>query len=215
MKSFKPWQTTITAVTMVIGFLSIPSNTDASSNECSATTSGKCMTKPAPLPKSLDDFLTLREQIGTTPWGGFSLWLYGLMVQAEKNKRGMKMLLIATAASQLVDGKRYKGREFNRADLEKISIFNRNRYCANAYAVGATPTNGYSFDPTAVSFELRYSPKDIKESSARLFVCSEGTSSCRPVSMSKNSKGIWKVEKFSSVTMSCMKPTVPRPDDEL
>ncbi len=215
MRRLKSWQANIVYIVIPVGLLLSVPTANASGDACQSTTSGTCTTPPNPIPTSFNEFLKLRDNVATTPWGGLSIWLHGLLVQKDNRKLGLKMLMVGTSFSRLIDGKRYKKKDFTSSDLRTFESFNRQPYCANNYVVGATPDNGYSIDPGSVQFELKYTPKDITEAKAKIFVCSEGTPSCRPVHLTKNSRGIWKVENFSSLMMGCMKPSQPTPDDDL
>jgi hypothetical protein len=87
-------------------------------------------------------------------------------------------------------------------------------YCRTAYPVGATRANKYVFDKSKVSFRFRKQERlvgSIDSGKYKVFACSEGTATCRPMQMVRNDKGFWKVDNFSSISTGCAGPVKDGP----
>jgi hypothetical protein len=193
--------------------------------DCYDTSSPECDDGPSTsLPSSVDEFIATRDKLARDPWGGATMFLMAWMVRATNPTLGDQMLVLSLAEGQLTKMSRggvYKGYGFGRGLSYHMNNLNKSYpYCRTAYAVGATRANKYTFDARSVKVRFRKQTRlvgSIESGKYKVFACSEGTATCRPLTMVRNSKGLWKVDNFSSISTGCAQPVKDGPSaaDEL
>jgi hypothetical protein len=208
---------TLLATTLVLSAPAhaMPDCYDNSDRTCHETDAVK-------LPASVDEFLALRDKIGKDPWGGASLFLIAWAVRADNPSLGDQMLVLALHEGRLVKGGKgiYKGYSWGGGDAYHMNNLNKSYpWCRTAYPVGTTD-EAYAFDKRAVKFRFRKQERlvgSIESGKYKVFACSAGTATCRPMQMLRNEKGFWKVDNFSSLSTGCAKPktTGPSAADDL
>ena len=191
---------------------------------CHETSGADCKKQPQrALPTSVDEYLALREKIGTSPTGGAALFLYALMVQEKNAALGDKLVVLALYEDLLTktggDGT-YKGYVWDRGPGYHIDRIKARPHIPRSFAVGATAANHYAMDPARVGLlfraQSRYVP-DPATGEAKVFACTSGAATCRPITLRRNDKGYWKVKEFSTISVDIQPPAPrgPRPSDEL
>jgi hypothetical protein len=193
------------------------------STDCYTTQSESCVEKPAnPLPGSVDEFLELREKIGKDPYGGAELFIYALMVRSYNHDLGTKLLVLSMAEENLKKsetGGDYKGYSLNESFL--LGQADKVPHCIRSYSSTTKTEDNYQLDPKSVALRFRMQEKytgSVESGMYKVFVCSTGTDSCRPITLTRNSKGFWKVKEFSSVVVGCRVPqkkSIKEAEDEL
>jgi hypothetical protein len=177
---------------------------------------------PHALPTSPEELVTLRDQLAKDPWGGAAIAVYALMNWDADAPRGESMLVLAISERNVGKAKgaaasapgTYKGYALSGAFKAWLRLGERYKHCARSYAVGATPENRYTFDPAAVT--LRFKKQDhavgtIESGTYKVFVCTSGADSCRPITLKRNKHGVWKADEMSSLLAGC-KAMAPPPD---
>lgn len=179
--------------------------------DCYTTSSKNCFEKQAySLPSSVDEFLKLREKIGKEPYGGAALFLYALMVRTYDPQLGNQLLVLSIAEENLkkvASGGTYKGYSLSQTYL--LQQADKVPHCIRSYGSNTKTENNYKIDPRSVGFRFRRQEKyagSIESGTYKVFVCSTGTDSCRPITLQRNPKGYWKVKEFSSIVVGCKKP---------
>ena len=82
-------------------------------------------------------------------------------------------------------------------------------FLAGSYVAGTSPQNGYTFPEGPLRFELSRNPYSvIAEDRIKVFNGCSGADSPRPLIMKRNSKGIWKVDNYSSVFVGIRQPVL-------
>jgi hypothetical protein len=173
------------------------------------------VTVPA-LPTTVEEFLSLRNDLATTPQGGAAVYAAALCVYAGDPALGLQLLTIATDASELHDGTTYKNKGLGgvreRALKDRIGA---KPYVARSYFQGTSPENGYTLPSGPLSVNIRHQDRDpIGEDTAKLFVHSTGADSPRPIHLKKNNRGLWKARNAGSLDVGIRKP-VEAVDDDL
>ena len=169
------------------------------------------MDEPArALPTSVEEYLKLRDDIGRSPQGGAALLAYALMVRGTNKALGEQLLVLALERSRLRKGSTYKGFAVAGSSQYLLGQLDKNPHCARSYAAGSSPENDYKLDPAAVGLKFRKQTKyagSVESGRFKVFLCSTGTDTCRPVTLQRNDQGIWKAREFSSLVVSCRAPT--------
>ncbi|MBN2353904.1 MAG: hypothetical protein JXD23_15120 [Spirochaetales bacterium] len=168
----------------------------------------------AAIPASMDEMTSLRDKIATTPEGGAVSFITAMIVYGSNHKLGLQALTLTLDAGQLSAGTVYKGFKPKRAWYEKLSQIDKFPFLGKIYVEGTSAEEGYVLPEapyTITVTEVRLLPKDT----AKAFVASTGGNLPRPVSLARNSKGIWKVTEASSLFVgpSALPPEEKQPDD--
>ncbi|NJO87731.1 MAG: hypothetical protein HC831_01310 [Chloroflexia bacterium] len=167
------------------------------------------------VPKTVDDFVKLRDKIAKTPEGGAAIFMLALKIYTDDPKLGKQCLVVAVDRNSLREGEVYKGYELLSADMELIKrqIINKDRKLPNSYIKGSSPENNYKVKPPYV-FEFMSNPSsgDAETGTYKIFVKCSGADSPRPITLVKNNREYWKASSWSSVLVGIKKPPV---DDDI
>ncbi len=172
------------------------------------------------LPKTLDDFIALRDDVAVTPEGGAIIMVLALAIYVANPKArfGHDALVIAVDHSRLTpksDG--YKGWNLTVRDQQHIRRQMASKpWVPRSYFVGTSPEDGYQLPKPPYRFELSRNPYsgDEDEGRVKVFVATSGASTPRPVTVQRNSRGLWKAREWSSLTVG-VEPPAAETDDEL
>jgi len=155
------------------------------------------------IPKDVDEFLVMRDELGQTPNGGAACFLIALLVYANNNDLGNKLLTMTIDRDLLVQGDGYNGFQPKLSDTAAIraSIASKsfffNTYVGNTYA----PQN-YQLPSENLTFDfVRNPPAMYKETSEiyRLLVRCNADAKPRMLKMRKDYKGFWKVYEWNGI----------------
>ena len=170
--------------------------------------------KPA---SSVEEFISLRDQVACTPEGGAVMMIMALLAYVEDADLGRQCLTIAVDRGRLASGpKGYKNLQLSRSGLQRIEMqIEKQVYLPSSYVKGASPENGYRLPDPPYTFQCsdnRYSG-DASSGTYKLFVSCSGASSPRPVTVKMNDKGIWKASEWSSLIVGIQAPQTNMSDD--
>jgi hypothetical protein len=156
------------------------------------------------IPKTIDEYISMRDRIAVTPEGGAAMLLVALKMYEINKDEGFKALIAIMDLSILrkqKGGKEYRGYGFGGSYSDMFqSVYSRFPYIASSYFPGATPANSYATGDGPFQFEFKlhkYRTQDDIEHT--FFIPCGGADSPRPVHMKKNDKGIWKAANYSSL----------------
>jgi hypothetical protein len=179
--------------------------------DCFQNVSANCTdVAPRALPTSVDEFLKLREELAKTPEGAAMLFLFAAMVRLQNKDLGDQLLVLAVTKSKLRSGKVYKGYALGSSARYLVQQMDRHPHCIRSYASSSNPENGYKLDPAQVGFKMRKQTRfvgSVESGRYKVFVCSSGTSTCRPMTLRRNDAGVWKADEFSSFAVGCRAPS--------
>lgn len=176
---------------------------------------------PYAVPTSAEQLVTLRDTLAKDPWGGATVTLLAFLAWQADPKLNESMLVLAVSERSVGKGKgvgSYNGYVLGAGLKSYLRLVERYQHCTRSYVVGATPANRYTIDPTAVSFRI-YKPAgdpplDPAATTQKVFVCTSGADSCRPMTMTVNKRGLWKSDELSSLLAGCKAMTpLPTADD--
>jgi hypothetical protein len=164
-----------------------------------------------PLPTSPDEAKKLRDEIAKEPYGGAAMLAYALMVWQADEELGKKLMVLAVSEKKVTKVKKgdgtYGGYDLNGSVSEYLRMAARNKHCMRSYAVGATPDNDYAIpDVKAVVLRFRKQEKyvgSVDSGSYKVFLCTSGADSCRPITTTMNKNGVWKADEMSSLFSGC------------
>lgn len=165
------------------------------------------------LPRSPEEFVTLRNDLAQKPAGGAAMMVVALIVYAQDAKLGEKLITIAVEQRWLqADGQGYQGYSLGRADQQRIrDQVGVRPYIAYSYVAGTSPEGGYALPAGPLSIEIT-EVRDEGDGSTKVFVRSTGADSPRPIRLRPNDKGIWKASEWSSVLVDVRRPTTKQDD---
>ena len=166
------------------------------------------------LPASVDEFLKLRNEIATSPEGGATMFLIAMKIYVNNPELGKKSFVIAADRGALYEGDTYKGFSLRKSDLQLIELqLKKNNKIPDSYIKGSSPDNGYKADePFEYEFKSNPYSGDPEKGVYKIFVYCSGADSARPITLKKNSKGLWKASSWSSVLVGIKKEPI---DDDL
>lgn len=170
------------------------------------------------IPSSADEFVTMRNELATTPEGGAAMFIVTLLGFSQSQDLGMQFLTLALDQGNVGKGNVYKGYAPNRSIMYHVDRLTHQKvwgYLGYAYIRGATPDNEYQVSApyTVVTSRNKYSG-DEASGRVKVFVDVAGFKS-RPIALKRNDNGIWKAAECSSMFLNVEPPASTRPKDDL
>jgi hypothetical protein len=165
------------------------------------------------LPRTVQEFLSLRDRIATTPEGGATCFIMALINYANplNHDEGVSMAILSMAEENVVPSQEpgsYNGYGLHRSDIDRLN--RASQKTANSYVAGTSPENDYTIqNPNSCSIGFRAQDKSagsVAEGTKKVFVWSSGADAARPITMKRNVNGIWKAFEFSSLVVEVRSP---------
>lgn len=170
------------------------------------------------IPKSVDEFIALRDEIAKTPEGGASMFVIALLIFSQDEALGLQCLVLAADMNRLVTGNTYKGYSLMKQDMDLIySQLGKQKYIPKTYFKGATPDNNYQIpsENLVLEFSSNQYSGDKSKGTFKVFVFGTGADSPRPITTKMNDKGIWKAAEWSSVIVGVKQQKADKKVDNL
>ena len=124
------------------------------------------------------------------------------MIQYPENKEEcLRRFTILLSDGQLDSGDAYEGQMPGKSFRFLLGQLEQKPYVARSYIQGTSPENGYA-PPEGGPWEIILTPDPLgqtEENTVKLFVDCTGADSARPITLVKNSDGLWKVLEGSSL----------------
>jgi hypothetical protein len=199
-------------VALVIG-LSVLAVADgwAADNNCFATRTDCVDFGPHRLPTSVAEFDTLQRTLmgAETPqlraYAAAALFLYAAMVRSYDDALGSALLVRALEEAARGPATPAGGQRWSKAKDYFVQRLHQRPELVGSYAVGADAKAGYPITPTAPgTLRFRAQTKYVSAPSSgatKVFVCTPGAKTCRPMNVTRDAKGVWRVSAFSSITI--------------
>ena len=177
---------------------------------------------PNAVPKSVAEFKALRDTLNTQAkteldkaYAGATLFLHALLARSQNKTLGDQMVVMALDKGELTKGSTYKGFTWGRGPGYHMDRLATRPHVARAHTKGSVAEGGYQVDlsqPVTLVFrkQSKYVPK-LESGNYKVFACTSGAATCRPIALKRNSKGLWKVASFSSISVDIR--TAPPADD--
>jgi len=172
------------------------------------------------VPSDIASFEAFRDSLATTPEGGAIVMLFALRLYQQNPTEGTKALIVAVDSSRLSQSTgagSYKGFALDGSTKYLLGQIEKYPFMLNSYLPGATPENGYTPAGLPYTFTLtsnRFSGT-VESGQIKLFLPSSGAATPRPITMKRNSKGVWKAAEFSSLLVGVAAPATTDPADDL
>jgi hypothetical protein len=167
------------------------------------------------IPASVEEFISIRNQIATSPEGGAAVFVLAMILFDRDEKLGVEALTVALDRSNLrEDMNGYKGFSPGINLSYHIDRFSRNSYWGRAYIEGTSPENQYTLPPVPLQLSIgRNSYSEQKNGDVKVFIKCSGADNPRPISMRVNDKGLWKAVECSSMFLGMRAPEQEISDD--
>jgi hypothetical protein len=172
------------------------------------------------VPGDIASFEAFRDSLATTPEGGAIVMLFALRLYQQNRTEGTKALIVAVDSNRLSKSTgpdSYKGFALDNSTKFLLGQIEKYPYMLNSYLPGATRANGYTPSAPPYIFTLtsnQYSGS-VESGQIKLFLPSSGADTPRPITLKRNSKGIWKAAEFSSLLTGVAPPATANPGDDL
>lgn len=179
----------------------------------------KIITVPK-VPDNLEAFIKYRDSIAKTPEGGAVIMLLAMLKYTEDEELGKKFLIIALDRSQLVEvmrGTNVKGYGLMDSLNYHLDRLSKKKYMPRSYILGTSPENGYTLPDLPYKIEIFRTKYSIikKGKQVKLFLTCTGADSIRPITLSKNTRGIWKALEYSTLFVEPRPPVLEDDGDDL
>lgn len=172
------------------------------------------------LVSTAEEFRALRDEMADKPYGAAVCFIQALLNYCSEDpdvhEQGNGMVTLCLWEESLVsDGGGYMGFSIHRSDEDRLRrMAPPKEYIVRSYVSGTSPENGYEFDPSNITIAIRPQKEHAgseREGWVKVFIWSSGADTARPITLKKNSKGVWKVSEFSSLTVDIRPPVPPGP----
>lgn len=173
------------------------------------------------LPQNVAAFEPFRDRTATTPEGGAIVLLAALRLYQADPATGIHALIMAVDSNHLTTDtgpQSYKGFTISRQTKDLIDRqLKGTPYLLDSYLPGTSADTGYRAANPPYTFTLssnRFSGS-VESGQFKVFLPSSGADTPRPITLKRNSKGIWKASEFSSLLVGIKKPVSAAPADNL
>ncbi len=167
------------------------------------------------LPKNIEEFVSLRNEIAKTPEGGAAMFIVAMILFDQDQKLGTDALTIALDRANLrEDMMGYKGFSPSSSLQYHIDRFSRKSYWGRAYVEKTSPQNQYRLPTVPLKISLgrnRYS--ELSNGDIKIFIKCSGADDPRPITLRVNDKGYWKAIECSSMFLDMRDPEQQISDD--
>lgn len=165
------------------------------------------------LPGTVEEFVSLRDKLAVTPEGGAAVLITAMQIYSRNETLGLQCLTISLDNKSLQKGKTYKGFTPAQPAMFLIKQIDRQKHLPDAYVKGATWENAYAVNaPFEYEFTRQKNSGSDESGKVKVFITTPGVRA-RPITLTRNDKGLWKASEFSSVFVSVKQPKQETNDD--
>jgi hypothetical protein len=162
------------------------------------------------MPASVEEFTTMRNTLATNPKGAYAMFVIAMLTYVKDKEMGLRFFTLIMDMGKLTrnssDPANVQGYVPSRSAMASIRQLDTRLYLPGVYLVNTKVDTGYAYTLPA-SIEFRQATIRGPEAIA-LYALTTSGNSARPISFTKNDKGIWKASEFSSVFVGVSK--IPR-----
>lgn len=166
------------------------------------------------IPGNLDEFITLRDEIASTPQGGAVIFIIAMILYNEDKDTGLEAFTIALDRDQLQEGNVYKGFKPLASWYYFFGQLEYFEYLGRVYIDGTDYQDAYALPGKPYNF-IFTSIQETGDNMVKLFVQTTSGNMPRPLSLVKNNRGTWKVWEASSLFVGVSKTPPDNIDDDL
>ncbi|MBM9590777.1 hypothetical protein JWG41_10000 [Leptospira sp. 201903075] len=159
-------------------------------------------------PTTIEEFKSLQSSLATTPEGGAAILVLAISLYGKNQDFGRKTITLSVLIKNRQKSTKptaVEGVDLGNGDQFLLGQLDKYKMLTNGYWKGAEPSNGYtpSLPLTVETYTNPYSG-DESTGKIKLFVATRGASSFRPVSVEKDSDGLWRSKEMSSLFVGMM-----------
>ena len=159
-------------------------------------------------PTTIEEFKSLQSAIATTPEGGAAMLVLAISLYGKNQDLGTKAVILSVLSKNRQKSTKpsaVDGMDLGGSDKYLLGQLDKYKMLSNGYWKGAEPSNGY-IPNVPLTVETYTNPYSGDESTGKLklFVATRGASSFRPVSVEKDSDGLWRAKEMSSLFVGMM-----------
>lgn len=159
-------------------------------------------------PTTIEEFKSLQSSIATTPEGGTAILVLAISLYGKNQELGTKAITLSVISKNRQKSTKptaVDGMDLGNGDKFLLGQLDKYKMLSNGYWKGAEPSNGYTAS-LPLTVETYTNPYSGDESTGRikLFVATRGASSFRPVTVEKDSDGLWRAKEMSSLFVGMM-----------
>ncbi|MCS6822814.1 MAG: hypothetical protein NZ529_00855 [Cytophagaceae bacterium] len=165
------------------------------------------------IPTSVEEFITLRDKIATTPEGGAVAFVVATIMYSNNPQIGRQAIIIQSDRKLLSEcgpDKGYKGFDLGSSSDFLVRQLDQKKYIPYSYVMGTSNANGYALGNPPYNFQVSTNASSKgADGTMKVFIASTGADSPRPITLRQNDKGIWKAAEYSSI-FSGVRPPVQK-----
>ncbi|EOQ94964.1 hypothetical protein LEP1GSC195_0761 [Leptospira wolbachii serovar Codice str. CDC] len=159
-------------------------------------------------PTTIEEFKSLQSNLAATPEGGAAILVLAISLYGKNQDLGRKAVTLSVLSKNRQKSTKptaVDGVDLGGSDLYLLGQLDKYKMLSNGYWKGAEPSNGYtpSLPLTVETYTNPYSG-DESTGKLKLFVATRGASSFRPVSVEKDTDGLWRAKEMSSLFVGMM-----------
>ncbi|PKA13213.1 hypothetical protein CH372_05045 [Leptospira meyeri] len=159
-------------------------------------------------PPSIEEFKSLQSSVAATPEGGVAILVLAISLYGKNQELGTKAVTLSVLSKNRQKSTKpsaVDGMVLGNGDQYLLGQLDKYKMLSNGYWKGAEPSNGYtaSLPFTVETYTNPYSG-DESSGKIKLFVATRGASSFRPVTIEKDSDGLWRAKEMSSLFVGMM-----------
>lgn len=162
------------------------------------------------VPSSTEEFIALRNKIGTTPEGGAAIFILATIKYTQDSEMGRHWVIIATDPywlSASSSNRAYKGFDLGNSANFSLQQLDQKKYIPYSYIKGTSFQNAY--EPERLPYQITIERlADAGDGMVKVFINTSGADAARPITMNKNDAGIWKGFEYSSIFVGVKQPIV-------
>lgn len=167
--------------------------------------------KISKLPLNVDEFKAMRDELAVSPEGGAAMFVIALKMFVANPAEGVKCMIMQREMKYLDQNSgpnSYMGYALGNSELSLVkNQIGKQKYIPDSYFAGAIPQNNYTIPENSFELDISTNPYsgNAESGSIKLFIRSSGADTARPVAMTRNDKGLWKVAEYSSLIVGIRK----------
>ena len=166
------------------------------------------------LPTTMDEFLKLRNKIAKTPMGGAAMFICAMIMYGQDEELGLQAFTVAFDRSQLSEDDVYKGFKPAYSWKYYFGQVKKFPFLGYIYIQETNSLNGYI--PLKAPYKFSFTEIRPIKDEFKLFIKTTSGNMARPLILSKNSSGVWKVKEATSVFVGPSKmPPKKKVEDNL
>ncbi|MCW7497981.1 hypothetical protein ND860_15685 [Leptospira levettii] len=159
-------------------------------------------------PSTIEEFKSIQAATATTPEGGVAILVLAISLYGKNPELGRKAVVLSVLSKNRQKSNKptaVDGVDLGGSDSYLLGQLDKYKMLPNGYWKGAEPSNGYTPN-LPLTVETYTNPYSGEESSGRikLFVATKGASSYRPVTVEKDTDGLWRAKEMSSLYVGMM-----------